>query len=105
MLHKCADLSLRLYQKQAPSVAVSNSLAAATRRLMQQQQPAIVGGAGSSRLPVVAAAAAPGVGSGAPVQLDGLALMAAKQRLAAVVCWRDAAAREGAAARRWVCLP
>jgi hypothetical protein len=109
-LQKSNTQTLKLYHKTPAAVTVSNATAAAVRRYIhaqqqkQQQQQQQVSAAGRG-LPVIASSAAAAAGaesdsSGTAAAaavgiLDELQLMLVRQRLAAVVAWRDAAARAG----------
>lgn len=98
-LQKSNSQTLKLYHKTPAAVTVSNATAAGMKRYMhaqqqriQQQQQQVAGG--RSGMPVVAATVAAAAAGGA-AGLDELQLLLVRQRLAAVVAWRDAAARAG----------
>jgi hypothetical protein len=104
-LQKSNSLTLKLYHKTPAALAVTNATAAAMRRYVHAQQqkrqaplPSVAAGRGVF---VVAAATADAaaVGAGAAADrdsgLDELQVMLVRQRLAALVAWRDAAARAG----------
>jgi hypothetical protein len=125
-LQKSNSQTLKLYHKTPAAVTVSNATAAATRRFIHaqqqrqaqqmqqtqqaQQQPMSAGytrgvpvvaagavsGAPESATTTMAAAAAAAAAAAEAAPLDELQLLLVKQRLAALVAWRDAAARAGA---------
>lgn len=104
-LQKSSSLTLKLYHKTPAALAVSNATAAAMRRYVhaqQQKQQGAMQSVASGRGGFVVAAAAGDattVGAGAAAVSDSglgeLQLMLVRKRLAALVAWRDAAARAG----------